>query len=84
MTLNHVLRGGDVVALDPGGFWTDRERAVFGGTLRPSVALAPLPPSQERSCTGSSAVGTSLSGTCRRRRCASSPPAPEAGPVQPN
>ena len=39
MTLNHVLRGGDVVALDPGGFWTDRERAVFGGTLRPSVAL---------------------------------------------
>ena len=31
--------GGDCVALDPGGFWTDRERVVFGATLRPSIAL---------------------------------------------
>lgn len=31
--------GGDTVALDPGGFWTDRQRVVFGATLRPSVAL---------------------------------------------
>ncbi len=31
--------GGDAVALDPGGFWNDRELAVFGGTLRPSIAL---------------------------------------------
>lgn len=31
--------GGDTVALDPGGFWTDREVAVFGATLRPSIAL---------------------------------------------
>ena len=31
--------GGDTVALDPGGFWSDRERFVFGVTLRPSVAL---------------------------------------------
>ena len=31
--------GGDAVALDPGGFWTDREVAVFGATLRPSIAL---------------------------------------------
>ena len=31
--------GGDTVALDPGGFWTDRELAVFGATLRPSIAL---------------------------------------------
>ena len=31
--------GGDTVALDPGGFWSDRERAVFGATLRPSIAL---------------------------------------------
>lgn len=30
--------GGDVVALDPGGFWTDRELAVFSATLRPSIA----------------------------------------------
>ncbi|WP_246456502.1 alpha/beta hydrolase [Nocardioides mesophilus] len=31
--------GGDTVALDPGGFWSDRELAVFGATLRPSLAL---------------------------------------------
>ncbi|WP_281175664.1 alpha/beta fold hydrolase [Knoellia aerolata] len=32
--------GGDTVALDPGGFWSDRELAVFSATLRPSIALA--------------------------------------------
>ncbi len=31
--------GGDAVALDPGGFWNDRELAMFGATLRPSIAL---------------------------------------------
>lgn len=31
--------GGDTVALAPGGFWSDREVAVFGATLRPSIAL---------------------------------------------
>ena len=31
--------GGDAVALDPGGFWSDRELFVFGATLRPSIAL---------------------------------------------
>lgn len=31
--------GGDTVALDPGGFWTDRELALFGATLRPSIRL---------------------------------------------
>src|ERR1700749_1221460 len=31
--------GGDTVALDPGGFWNDHELAVFGATLRPSIAL---------------------------------------------
>lgn len=31
--------GGDAVALDPGGFWNDRERAVFSATLRASIAL---------------------------------------------
>ena len=31
--------GGDTVALDPGGFWSDRELAVFGATLRPSIAV---------------------------------------------
>ena len=34
--------GGDAVALDPGGFWTDRELALFGATLRPSIALVRL------------------------------------------
>ena len=31
--------GGDTVALDPGGFWSDRELAFFSATLRPSIAL---------------------------------------------
>lgn len=31
--------GGDTVALDPGGFWNERELAAFGYTLRPSIAL---------------------------------------------
>ncbi|MFW5469756.1 alpha/beta fold hydrolase [Knoellia sp. CPCC 206435] len=31
--------GGDTVALDPGGFWSDHELLVFGATLRPSIAL---------------------------------------------
>src|ERR1700761_8987423 len=31
--------GGDTVALDPGGFWSDREVGLFGATLRPSIAL---------------------------------------------
>jgi pimeloyl-ACP methyl ester carboxylesterase len=31
--------GGDTVSLDPGGFWSDREVALFGATLRPSIAL---------------------------------------------
>ena len=31
--------GGDTVALDPGGFWSDRELLFFSATLRPSIAL---------------------------------------------
>ena len=31
--------GGDTVALDPGGFWSDRELLIFGATLRPSIVL---------------------------------------------
>ncbi|MFS0733545.1 alpha/beta fold hydrolase [Microbacterium sp. 1P10UB] len=31
--------GGDAVALDPGGFWSRRELAVFAATLRPSIVL---------------------------------------------
>lgn len=31
--------GGDTVSLDPGGFWNEREQALFGCTLRPSIVL---------------------------------------------
>jgi pimeloyl-ACP methyl ester carboxylesterase len=31
--------GGDTVALNPGGFWSNRELLVFGATLRPSISL---------------------------------------------
>lgn len=31
--------GGDVVALDPGGFWSPRELAVFSASLRASIGL---------------------------------------------
>lgn len=31
--------GGNTVALDPGGFWNDRELALFSASLRASVAL---------------------------------------------
>lgn len=31
--------GADTVALDPGGFWSDRELALFAATLRPSISL---------------------------------------------
>ena len=41
MALELVRRGhgGAVVALDPGGFWSDAEVKVFGATVKPSVAL---------------------------------------------
>jgi pimeloyl-ACP methyl ester carboxylesterase len=41
MALELARRGhaGDVVALDPGGFWTDRQVSVFGATVGPSIAL---------------------------------------------
>ncbi len=34
--------GGDVVALDPGGFWTTGQKRVFGGSLKASIALVRL------------------------------------------
>ncbi|PTL60366.1 alpha/beta fold hydrolase [Paraconexibacter algicola] len=34
--------GGDVVALDPGGFWTPGQKRVFGGTLKASIRLVRL------------------------------------------
>lgn len=51
--------GGDTVALDPGGFWSDRERAVFGATLRASVALVKVLRSRLPTLLGSR-VGRSL------------------------
>jgi pimeloyl-ACP methyl ester carboxylesterase len=41
MVLEMARRGhaGNVVALDPGGFWSDRQVQIFGATVRPSVAL---------------------------------------------
>jgi len=41
MVVELARRGhrGTVVALDPGGFWSDNEKAVFGGTVKASVAL---------------------------------------------
>lgn len=62
MVLEMCRRGhaGDVVALDPGGFWTDRQVKVFGGTLRPSIALVkriqPLLPTLTGSAIGRTAL----------------------------
>ena len=41
LVLELARRGvpGPVVALDPGGFWTTRERAYFRGSLGPAIAL---------------------------------------------
>lgn len=34
--------GGDVVSLDPGGFWTPGQKRVFGGSLKASIVLVRL------------------------------------------
>ena len=47
------------MALDPGGFWSDRELVVFGATLRPSIALVRALRSMLSSLLGSS-VGRTL------------------------
>lgn len=41
MVLELARRGhaGSVIALDPGGFWTDRQVKVFAATVGPSIAL---------------------------------------------
>jgi pimeloyl-ACP methyl ester carboxylesterase len=52
--------GGGVVALDPGGFWTDPELKVFGAKVGASVALVrriqPLLPALTRSKAGRTAL----------------------------
>ena len=62
MALELVRRGhgGAVVALDPGGFWSDAEVKVFGATVKPSVALVrriqPLLPALGGNPVGRSAL----------------------------
>jgi pimeloyl-ACP methyl ester carboxylesterase len=62
MALEMARRGhrGSVVALDPGGFWTDAQRTVFGATVRASIALVrriqPVLPRLTRSAAGRSAL----------------------------
>lgn len=62
MTLELARRGhpGRVVALDPGGFWTDRQVKVFGATVGPSIALVkriqPLLPALSSSAIGRTAL----------------------------
>ncbi len=51
--------GGDTVALAPGGFWNPRELAVFGATLRPSIALVRVLRDRLSTLLGSS-VGRTL------------------------
>lgn len=62
MALEIARRGhrGNVVALNPGGFWTDAQRTVFGTTVRASIALVRriqrLLPTLTRSKAGRSAL----------------------------
>jgi pimeloyl-ACP methyl ester carboxylesterase len=62
MALELARRGhrGNVVALNPGGFWTDAQRTVFGATVRASIALVrriqPVLPTLTRSKAGRSAL----------------------------
>lgn len=62
MVLEMARRGhaGSVVALDPGGFWTDNEVKLFGATVGTSIALVrriqPLLPALTRSRVGRTAL----------------------------
>ncbi len=52
--------GGDVVALDPGGFWNAREQAVFGASVRVSKRLVDLLQPAMPALTGSRVGRTAL------------------------
>jgi pimeloyl-ACP methyl ester carboxylesterase len=62
MALELARRGhrGNVVALDPGGFWTDRQVKIFGATVGPSLALVkriqPLLPAVTGTALGRTAL----------------------------
>lgn len=72
MVLEMARRGyaGNVVALDPGGFWTDTQAKVFGATLGASIALVravqSLLPTLTRSKVGRTALLLQLSAKPRR------------------
>ena len=67
MVLEMARRGhrGTVVSLDPGGFWTDVQAKVFGGSIKASVALVrtlqPVLPALARSPVGRTALLTQFS-----------------------
>jgi pimeloyl-ACP methyl ester carboxylesterase len=69
MVLEMARRGhrGNVVALDPGGFWTDRQVKVFDATVGPSIALVrriqPLLPVLTASSVGRTALLLQFSAT---------------------
>lgn len=62
MVLEMARRGhaGSTVALDPGGFWTNRQVAVFGATIKASIALVrriqPALPALTRNPAGRTAL----------------------------
>jgi pimeloyl-ACP methyl ester carboxylesterase len=62
MSLELARRGhaGNIVALNPGGFWTDTQGKVFGATVGSSIALVrriqPLLPALTRSKVGRTAL----------------------------
>lgn len=69
MALELARRGhpGDVVALDPGGFWSDRQVKIFAATVGPSIALVkriqPLLPALTKSAVGRTALLLQFSAT---------------------
>ena len=62
MVLEMARRGhaGTTVALDPGGFWTDRQLTLFGASIKASVALVrsiqPALPALTRTAAGRTAL----------------------------
>lgn len=94
LALELVRRGsaGAAVALDPGGFWTRREAAIFGATVAASAkllaVLRPLLPALTRSAAGRtlllgqfSARPWALDGAAVRHELESLVAAPSFGPA---
>lgn len=62
MVLELVRRGkvGNAVALDPGGFWTDRQAKIFGASVAASVKLVKLLAPVMPALTGNPVTRTAL------------------------